>query len=50
MAEVHNISGFIATQFLFEAAPVAYWASMLRDNGIDLPIHVGILASPGMPT
>jgi methylenetetrahydrofolate reductase (NADPH) len=43
----NNIVGFIATQFLFEAAPVAYWASMLRDNGIDLPIHVGI---PGPAT
>ena len=45
--KANNISGFIATQFLFEAAPVAYWASMLRDNGIDLPIHVGI---PGPAT
>ena len=40
--KANNMAGFIATQFLFEAAPVAYWASMLRDNGIDLPIHVGI--------
>ena len=45
--KANNISGFIATQFLFEAAPVAYWASMLRENGIDLPIHVGI---PGPAT
>jgi methylenetetrahydrofolate reductase (NADPH) len=45
--KANNISGFIATQFLFEAAPVAYWANMLRDNGIDLPIHVGI---PGPAT
>ena len=45
--KANNIAGFIATQFLFEAAPVAYWASMLRDNGIDLPIHVGI---PGPAT
>ena len=45
--KANNILGFIATQFLFEAAPVAYWASMLRDNGIDLPIHVGI---PGPAT
>jgi methylenetetrahydrofolate reductase (NADPH) len=45
--KANNISGFIATQFLFEAPPVAYWASMLRDNGIDLPIHVGI---PGPAT
>ena len=45
--KANGIAGFIATQFLFEAAPVAYWASMLRDNGIDLPIHVGI---PGPAT
>ena len=45
--KANSIAGFIATQFLFEAAPVAYWASMLRDNGIDLPIHVGI---PGPAT
>ncbi len=45
--KANGMAGFIATQFLFEAAPVAYWASMLRDNGIDLPIHVGI---PGPAT
>ena len=43
----NKLSGFIATQFLFEAAPVAYWATTLRDNGIDLPINVGI---PGPAT
>lgn len=42
-----NIEGFIATQFLFEAGPVAYWAAMLRKEGIDLPIHVGV---PGPAT
>jgi methylenetetrahydrofolate reductase (NADPH) len=45
--KANGVSGFIATQFLFEAAPVAYWATTLRDNGIDLPIHVGI---PGPAT
>ncbi len=45
--KANGIAGFIATQFLFEAGPVAYWASMLHDNGIDLPIHVGI---PGPAT
>ncbi len=45
--KANGMAGFIATQFLFEAGPVAYWASMLRDNGIDLPIHVGI---PGPAT
>ena len=42
-----NIEGFIATQFLFEAGPVADWARGLRAAGIDLPIHVGV---PGPAT
>ena len=42
-----NISGFIATQFLFDAGPLALWASNLREAGIDLPLHVGV---PGPAT
>jgi len=42
-----GVEGFIATQFLFEAAPVAYWAEELRKAGIALPIHVGV---PGPAT
>ena len=42
-----GIDGFIATQFLFEAGPVAEWAKRLRAEGVDLPIHVGI---PGPAT
>ena len=38
----HGMDGFIATQFLFEAEPVAKWASGLRQAGIDLPAYVGI--------
>ncbi len=37
-----NIDGFIATQFLFDAEPLAFWARGLREAGIDLPLHVGI--------
>ena len=37
-----NIQGFIATQFLFDAGPLALWASQLQDAGIDLPLHVGV--------
>lgn len=37
-----NIKGFIATQFLFDAGPLALWASHLREAGIDLPLHVGV--------
>ena len=40
--EAHGLDGYIATQFLFEAGPVAYWADTLRRNGITLPVHVGI--------
>lgn len=42
-----GLQGFIATQFLFEAEPVAEWAATLRQAGIDLPIHVGV---PGPAT
>jgi methylenetetrahydrofolate reductase (NADPH) len=45
--KAHGIEGFIATQFLFEAKPVADWAGRLRAEGIDLPIHVGV---PGPAT
>jgi methylenetetrahydrofolate reductase (NADPH) len=37
-----NIAGFIATQFLFDAEPLAFWASQLRAGGVDLPLHVGV--------
>lgn len=43
----NGIGGFIATQFLFDAGPLAHWAAMLRREGIDLPIHVGV---PGPAT
>ena len=42
-----NIGGFIATQFLFDAGPLALWAGQLREHGIDLPLHVGV---PGPAT
>ena len=45
--KANGLQGFIATQFLFEAEPVADWARALRGAGIDLPIHVGI---PGPAT
>ena len=43
----NGLEGFIATQFLFEAGPVAEWARTLRAAGIDLPIYVGV---PGPAT
>ena len=42
-----NIQGFIATQFLFDAGPLALWAGQLREHGIDMPLHVGV---PGPAT
>lgn len=38
----NGMDGFIATQFLFEAEPVAKWAEGLRAAGIDLSAWVGI--------
>jgi methylenetetrahydrofolate reductase (NADPH) len=46
-AAAHGLDAFIATQFLFEAEPVARWAADLRLRGIHLPIHVGV---PGPAT
>jgi methylenetetrahydrofolate reductase (NADPH) len=46
-AAAHGLDAFIATQFLFEAAPVARWAENLREQGIVLPIRVGV---PGPAT
>ena len=37
-----GLEGFISTQFLFEAKPVASWAMALRKNDIDLPAFIGI--------
>jgi methylenetetrahydrofolate reductase (NADPH) len=45
--KANGLQGFIATQFLFEADPVADWARTLRSHGIDLPIYVGV---PGPAT
>ncbi len=42
-----GLNGFIATQFLFNAEPVIHWAIELHENGINLPIHVGV---PGPAT
>ena len=37
-----NIEGFIATQFLFEAGPLALWVEGLRKQGIEFPVFVGV--------
>ncbi len=40
----------IATQFAFEAAPVIEWAETLADNGVTLPIHIGIAGPAKLQT
>lgn len=40
----------IATQFAFEMAPIAAWADRLRDNGVTMPIHLGIAGPAKLQT
>jgi len=40
----------IATQFAFDAQPVLDWANALKDQGIDIPIHVGIAGPTKLQT
>jgi len=40
----------IATQFVFEAAPVVAWANRLAREGIALPIHIGIAGPAKLQT
>jgi methylenetetrahydrofolate reductase (NADPH) len=46
-ARDRKLDAYIATQFIFESAPVAEWAAKLREEGVDLPIRVGV---PGPAT
>ncbi|GAA6207461.1 methylenetetrahydrofolate reductase [Cognatishimia sp. WU-CL00825] len=40
----------IVTQFCFEAQPIIEWANGLKDNGITLPIHIGIAGPAKLQT
>jgi methylenetetrahydrofolate reductase (NADPH) len=40
----------IATQFAFEAGPIADWAERLAANGIDMPVHLGIAGPAKLQT
>ena len=40
----------IVTQFAFDVAPVAAWAGRLADEGVDLPVHVGIAGPAKLQT
>jgi len=40
----------IATQFCFDAGVVKKWAENIKDNGIDIPIHIGIAGPAKLQT
>jgi methylenetetrahydrofolate reductase (NADPH) len=40
----------ITTQFCFEPAPVIAWANRLAEEGIDLPIHIGVAGPARLQT
>ncbi|MEM6305470.1 MAG: methylenetetrahydrofolate reductase [Pseudomonadota bacterium] len=40
----------IATQFAFDAGPIIAWANSLRDQGITLPVHIGIAGPAKLQT
>lgn len=40
----------IATQFAFEAGPVVAWAARLAEEGIALPVHVGVAGPAKLQT
>ena len=40
----------IATQFCFDADVIKKWADNIKDNGIDIPIHIGIAGPAKLQT
>lgn len=40
----------IATQFCFDAGVVKKWADSIKENGIDIPIHIGIAGPAKLQT
>ena len=40
----------LATQFTFESGPIIEWAKSLEDEGIDIPIHIGIAGPAKLQT
>ena len=45
-----DIEVAITTQFCFEADPVIKWANSLIDNGINIPIHIGVAGPATLQT
>ena len=40
----------LATQFCFEAGPVIEWADRLKEDGVDIPIHIGVAGPAKLQT
>ncbi len=40
----------LATQFCFEAGPVIGWADRLKEDGVDIPIHIGVAGPAKLQT
>ncbi|WP_166415554.1 methylenetetrahydrofolate reductase [Cochlodiniinecator piscidefendens] len=40
----------LATQFCFESGPVIEWANGLKEQGIDIPVHIGIAGPAKLQT
>lgn len=40
----------LATQFAFEADPIVEWITRIREEGVDLPVHVGIAGPAKLQT
>lgn len=49
-AEQTDAEMAIVTQFAFEAAPVLAWLDRLRDQGITLPVHLGVAGPAKLQT
>ena len=50
ISETTDAEMAIATQFCFDATPVIRWLSRLRDNGVTLPVHVGVAGPAKLQT
>ena len=48
--ERSDIDIAITTQFCFEAEPVIEWANSLTNNGINIPIHIGVAGPAKLQT
>lgn len=49
-ADISDMSLELATQFCFDAVPIATWERQARDSGNRLPLAVGLAGLAGLPT